>query len=762
MDWLFTSLRWYLVLFTIGIIFFPYARRFFPNFIDQGYVFGKTIGILLLSYSALILGVAKIAPFTQVELYGLLGLFAIGSFVILRMKFEGPLANARSSNRLRDSSTSPQNDNKKLLLVIVFEELLFLCSFLFLVFIRGQEPSIHSLEKYMDFGFMQSILRAKYFPPLDMWLSADPTHPAGYPINYYYFGHLTGALLIRLTGISSTIGYNLILATIFGQGITLTFSLVASMVKVLKRVGEFTLVLYGLLGTFIVNLGGNLHTIYLFTSGYAVDSPKPFWQIFSYEATKKLAQCAFNSLTFTQSATCQTSYWYPNATRFIPFTIHEFPSYSYVVADLHGHVFDIPFVLLTLALLFVFFVKASTNQGQGPRAKGQNFIEILRIILHSKFLILNSILFGFMAAVHYMTNAFDGPIYMLLAIVVFFTLYGLSLQTFISIGLVGISFYLFSLPFRMHFIPFVSGVGVNCSPSFLVKIAKLGPFLFEKDKCQPSPLWMLFVLWGFFLINFVIFLTTKYLKGEDKKPNPVVKFLFILFAFSTTLLIIPEFFYIKDIYPAHFRANTMFKLGYQAFIMMGIASTITVAYFMDLRSRARHIFKGIFLIIFFLIFLYPFYAFPSYYGDLKKVPQLDGSIWLNTDHPEDKEVINYLNTHIIGQPVVLEAQGDSYTDYERISAFTGLPTVAGWWVHEWLWRGSSDVVGKRIPEVTSLYESQDEDATEKLIKKYSIKYIVVGPLEKEKYKNLYENKFYTVGTRIFESSSQLGALYRAK
>src|SRR5439155_25382729 len=41
---------------------------------------------------------------------------------------------------------------------------------------------------------------------------------------------------------------------------------------------------------------------------------------------------------------------------FIPFTIHEFPSYSYVVADLHGHVFDIPFVLLTLALLVVFLV----------------------------------------------------------------------------------------------------------------------------------------------------------------------------------------------------------------------------------------------------------------------------------------------------------------------------------------------------------------------------------------------------------------------
>ena len=42
---------------------------------------------------------------------------------------------------------------------------------------------------------------------------------------------------------------------------------------------------------------------------------------------------------------------------------------------------------------------------------------------------------------------------------------------------------------------------------------------------------------------------------------------------------------------------------------------------------------------------------------------------------------------IEGQPVVLEANGDSYSDYERVSAMTGLPTVLGWYVHEWLWRG---------------------------------------------------------------------------
>jgi len=123
-------------------------------------------------------------------------------------------------------------------------------------------------------------------------------------------------------------------------------------------------------------------------------------------------------------------------------------------------------------------------------------------------------------------------------------------------------------------------------------------------------------------------------------------------------------------------------------------------------------------------------------------------------------VIDYLNKNEKDQPVILEAQGDSYTDYERISAFTGLPTVAGWWVHEWLWRGSSDIVGKRIPEVVTLYESSNISDTESLIEKYQIKYVIVSRLERQKYPNLDEKKWLKIGKLIFKSSNGFGALYR--
>jgi len=209
----------------------------------------------------------------------------------------------------------------------------------------------------------------------------------------------------------------------------------------------------------------------------------------------------------------------------------------------------------------------------------------------------------------------------------------------------------------------------------------------------------------------------------------------------------------------------MFKLGYQAFSMMGIASIITFFLIKHQHNNKKLPITNYLLTIIFIFFLffpsiYPYFSVPSYYGQLNRPVQLDGQVWLKDNNIEDNEIIDYLNKNERGQPVILEAQGDSYTDYERISAFTGLPTVAGWWVHEWLWRGSSDVVGNRIPEVTSLYESKDIEETKMFINKYQIKYVVIARLERQKYPNLNEEKWDKIGRLIFKSSDGFGALYQ--
>ncbi len=698
----------------------------FGKFFDFGYPFSKTIAILILSYATFFLGTIKLLPFSQISLLFLVAVAAIVNFQILKR-----------DNSIKDFLRRPFRDQFPL----IFEEVLFFAALLFLAIVRGQEPSIRGLEKFMDFGFMNSILHSKFFPPLDMWYSADPTHPQGYPINYYYFGHLTGAFLMKLTNLSPFVGYNLILATIFAQAITIVFSLCANLVHLTQsfykqaKHSPFTKYFIGIIGSYIVNFGGNLHTIYLFTKGYPNESPIPFWKILS----------GFNP----------HSYWYPNATRFIPFTIHEFPSYSYVVADLHGHVFDIPFVLLTLAVLINFFL--TFYHSAPPSKKREKKTTFFQKLLREQSLPW-AIFLGFMIAVHYMTNAWDLLIYSGVTLIIFFILFRFSKRFFIHAGAFFVSVFVFMLPFSINFKSIVSSIGVNCAPQALVNMQKFGPFLFEKGNCQVSAPWMLFVLWGFFFINFILFFSI--LLKKNRQHTPLDIFILVLFAFSTCLLIFPEFFYFKDIYPQHFRANTMFKLGYQAFIMMGIASTYTFYLILSLEKPLKWVYKGIFIVIFCFIFVYPFFAFPSYYGNLNRPVNLDGSTWLSTTYPEDKDLITYINNNIKDQSVILEAQGDSYTDYDVISAYTGHPTVAGWWVHEWLWRGSSDVVGIRIPDINTIYESSDLAQTKILLDKFHVQYVIISNLERQKYTNINELKFNKIGKKIFTSSNGRGSLYK--
>ncbi len=742
MQWFMYIGMWYIMLLVLGLCATPITRKILKPFYDWGYPFAKTVALLFLTYGIFVLSTIKLIPFSQISLFVLLALFALWNYG-LHTYFSPPKKNSTPTK------------------IIIIEELVFLGAFFFWAYIRSHEPSIHGLEKFMDFGFIKSVLRSEYLPAKDMWL-------AGYNINYYYFGHISGAVLTALSNVPHYIGYNLILATLFALGVTQTFSLTSNIVyHCFNKNAKLTLV-GGMLGSFLVNLGGNLHTIYAFTKGYPNETPQPLWEL---EAKYSLSHLFDIPAALKE---LPMSYWYPNATRFIPLTIHEFPLYSYVVADLHGHVFDIPFVLFTLAVVFTLFISKRTNEKNISVKIHQNNVKNISVkknIDNMKNMIKKVftsirvemytyvVLIGFMTAVHYMTNAFDAPIYLLLSVVLLFFMYGLKPAFFVTSGLLAISFFLFSLPFTNYFDPFATGIGVNCAPESLVALKQFGPFIFEKGNCQISNWWMLVTLWGFFWFNFMFY--SYFISKQEKISRPAL-FVLILFVVSTALIIIPEFLYAKDIYPSHFRANTMFKLGYQSFMMMGIASAFT---FMSFKTLIKHykivpfLYFILFIPLFTLVALYPTFAIKSYYGADAEI-SLDGQKWIAGSYEEYLDIINYINLNVKGQPTILEAQGDSYTDYDVVSAFTGLPTVAGWWVHQWLWRGSSDVVGKIIPDIQTLYESTDTEATKDLLKKYSIEYVIIGSNERAKYQNLQVSKFEALGQAIYQSENGKGIIYK--
>ncbi len=679
--------QWWGTLFLVGAVAYPFTKRLFGDWFDRGFFFTKAVGMAMVTYGVYILGILHVAPFTTQTIWAVMGvLFLAGLPLYVRKK---------------------ETHTWQRALMLGAEELFFFAALLFWSWIKGHEPSIHGLEKFMDFGFTKSILNSAYFPAPDMWYT-------GLSINYYYFGHTVMAVLTRLSGIDLTYTFNLMLASIFAFTLTMSFSIGVQLLQGVARIGVMGKIAGGMLTAFLATMAGNMQTIYAFTRGYTGDNVVPFWQLVWKMSDIGGVKGMWDGTLWARFAEGMNTYWYANATRFIPYTIHEFPSYSFVVSDVHGHVLSIPFVLLALALL-----------------------------IHKK---TSPIFYGFLCGVLLMTNALDGPIYLGLFMIIFW-------KNWKHIGMAIGAAAVTSLPFLVHFKSFVNGVALNCPPAFLADI-QIGPLIFEGvDKCQRSPLWMWWLLWGFF-VYCGTWLVVGMVKNKNRMAHELL--LAILFFLSLALLIFPEFFYFKDIYPMHFRSNTMFKLGYQAFIMLSIVSGYTIVRFAS--GKGKKVLFFVFLIPqLFLVSIYPVFSVRSYFNSLRHYEGIFGMGWFQRQYPDDWAGITWLNQNVkcntqdatCTNPVIVEADGDSYTDYDRFSTFTGLPTVVGWSVHEWLWRGSYDVVSPRKEEVRRIYESEDIEETKDILTKYMVKYVIVGSLEREKFTGLQEGKFSQLGEQVF-------------
>ncbi|GIW62324.1 MAG: hypothetical protein KatS3mg090_0150 [Patescibacteria group bacterium] len=735
---------WYFLTLIISFAFLPLCSFLFgKKLYDNGYAFARTLSIILLSYLVFATAFSKLLPFTKTTIIVLLIFYT----TIIWYNFKKQLKETFSQKSLK---------------FILFYEFVFFSCLLFMAFIRSQNPSILDLEKFMDFGFVNSILRSKYFPPKDIWIISD-NFDKPYYINYYYFGHLTTAVLTKLSGLPSYISYNLMIATIFALSFISCISIAINLVyKSNASLSVNKLITIGILTSALVNLGGNYQLFYIFTKGYNLDEPPPpIWdKDINYslgEIKTLIEQNSYNPILVLTQIIKNSGYWFATATRFIPFTIHEFPSYSYIVSDLHGHLLNLPNVLLILGLSISFFLYYNKSQQQ-------------------KLKYLMTIPFGFLIAVGHMTNASDTLVY--LGLLFFLTLFLLKtnrlIEKVIFFLLILMVFSIISLPFNVYFISFVKGIGINCpnnltvnlakniTQQFNIEIYKVGPFIIEPKNCQRTLFWMFIIIWGHLITYSAI--TIFYLSKIKNKD--LIRYILILIPYNILLILFAEFFYFKDIYPTHFRANTLFKLGYQAYIMLSLISSVGFYYlfYKTKTSIIEKIIKAVGFITIFIVLLYSVIGFPSIYGNMNKEPDLDGRAWMKNDQSEknlrgDLEIIDFLNK-LPNQPHILEASGDSYTEYERISAYTGLPTLAGWLVHEWLWRDDYQKISQKVNEVKIIYTTDDLNLTRSLLKKYQIEYVIVNQLEREKYPELNEEKFQKIGKLEFVTTDGLGRVYK--
>jgi len=722
--------QWWSSLFLIGAATIPITKRLFSSWFDKGYLFSKAIGFAFVAYLVYVLGTAHILPFTKETIYMAIGfVFAVGLV-------------------LHNTDTFRSHDKdiaryKHFAVLFFVEEFVFFLLLLLWTWVKAHEPTIRDLEKFMDYGFMQSVLNSRYFPAPDMWW-------AGGVINYYYFGHIVTAVLTKLSGLPLPYTYNLMLTTIFSFTATMSFSigyhLLSKRMHPQKKQRHTGIsILGGILIAFFVTLAGNMQTIYAFTKGYTGEDVVPFWTIL-WSVTDFASHVQEGLQT----------YWYANATRFIPFTIHEFPSYSFVVSDVHGHVLSLPFVFVAIALLVVLFVDRNK---QTMRDK--------HILDAFEWWVIGC--FGFFLGILLMTNALDGPIYGGLFVACWGVLIWWPrrrhphiswIQFVVPVCVVGVLAIATALPFLLYFDSFATGIGVNCPPAFLSGM-KLGPFIFESvDKCQHSPLWMMWLLWGFFWFTGAVLFVTRFWHDERQEGSIIRRFFQVVFVYALVLIIFPEFFYVKDIYPAHFRSNTMFKLGYQAFIWWSIIAGYVIMHMAVLRTTQAYmkVCRIVFFVMLvpqvFLISIYPLFSVRSYFGELQTYKGIWGLTWFEQEYRDDWNALLFLNEKGAARGsddawTIVEGSGDSYTDANKFSAFSGIPTIAGWAVHEWLWRGSYDSVAPRQDDVRTIYESGDRDVISALVDHYHTRYIIVGQKERTLYPGLVETPFLELGTIVY-------------
>lgn len=773
---------WYIIITLFGLAAVPLAYTWLRHLPDRGWGVGRPLGWLLAGYLVWLLG--ALGGFARVNAgTGLSALLIVAVFSLaVLQRWGGGIAELAAWVRKR----------RRLILV---EELVFLIAFLAWTYYRAHDNTIAATEKPMEFAFLNSIVRGGDIPPADPWLS-------GFAISYYYFGYLLLGLLTTMSGVATSVAFNLAVALFFGLtaagGFSLAYNLVASLWPDERR--PAWAYAGGFLGAIMLAGISNLEGLFEILHANGIGSPA----LYEWLDIKNLAGAPQSNTWYPTD-----TWWWWRASRVIhdrvPVTgadqevIDEFPFFSFLLGDMHPHVLALPFVLLALAVAFNLLRSAwSVAETETEPAHWHSILVpfdgwhlgagwgVLSLLL--SVLVVGSL--GFLNSWDFPTYGFVLMVSWVVGMLVVARARGWQvrdwlwdhIQALLIVPTLGIILF---LPFYIGFRSQAQGIGVVWANKTAVQqyliffgifvwvlLGMLGTMLpaIWRTKITPwriavtaalgVPLGVgLFFGFGTVVVTSVLVALTAFaleaclsprinvvaerragrhpiIAGGSVDTVPVQKnvapllFALLLFAVSVLLTLGTEFFFIRDSFGT--RMNTIFKLYYQAWIMMSVAAAFGVIWLLRRLPALQRAVWGVgFATLLALSLLYPVAATWTKSGQFAGDATLDGMAWFKNS--PDYAVIQWLNENVDGQPVVLEATGGSYSEYARISMATGLPTVLGWDFHEQQWRGSYEEPGRRKPLIERMYTATDPVEAKQLLDQFNVRYVVVAPLERRTY-----------------------------
>jgi YYY domain-containing protein len=241
-------------------------------------------------------------------------------------------------------------------------------------------------------------------------------------------------------------------------------------------------------------------------------------------------------------------------------------------------------------------------------------------------------------------------------------------------------------------------------------------------------------------------------------------FILLLGTVAFALVAFCEVVYLRDVFADSYpRMNTVFKFYFQAWALLSICSGAglyfiresfhSAAILSNLQRWLQGLVEVLWTAVLFTLLLagavYPLagtYARTDHYA--QRTNSLDGLAYMQSTDPEDYYAIVWLNSHVSGDPVIVEAIGPDYSDYAHISAYTGLPTPMGWVGHEYQWRVNwlnkgfnAAEFSRRTGDIDSIYTDPNPGVVMALLAHYNAQYLYVGPLEQAKYPKANLHRF---------------------
>jgi YYY domain-containing protein len=693
------ALVFYLALLLVAALAWPAAYALFPRFADRGAGLARLLGLLFSTY-LLVLAVQ-------------MGWIAKGRpAAFLSLGVVGAVSLAILLGRRREMAAFLRNRGR----LVLGGEIAFASGFLLFTLIRAFNPEIYWGEKPMDFSILNILVRTSTLPASDPWL-------AGVPLGYYTFGQEMVAWLSLWTGLSTRYTFNLAFGLLGG--------LIAQGAFALGRnwAGRTAA---GVAAAFFVGVFGNLSGLRL----WLIDHRPLDWHYF----------------------------W--ATSRVVEHTINEYPFWSLIFADLHAHVLAVPLMLLVLA--------CALHLVRSERAGG---------------FLVSAALLGFAAATQALTNAWDVPL-----------LAGLLLLVFViaalregrpsarSAALAALGFPVALAAAALTAAPLwvrrggAPAIDWNREPGALGRdvLTVFGLFFLlafgwwlaaalrrlSATGFGPVKLWVagtllagLFVVIGLLspemlcaagILLFLVALLHMAGTAEERLACAIAATGFFLILFTQRV-------FIWD------RMNTFFKLYYETWILLAVATAVLVFRPESEGSLRRWVWpaRAAFLLLAIASLFTTVTAArgaidrfsspsaqerPVSGGKMRRHvppggPTLDGLRYLRRLRPGEYRAVLWLRTAVPGTPVVLEAQGPSYQDFGRISMLTGMPTVLGWDYHVKQRGNPEPEIEARKEAIRHIYSAGTAKEVEGLLRRYHVGYVYVGWLEKKTYPTSGLRKF---------------------